>query len=129
MNKINIEGMQSAENGVIYDFIEKTGEVSKKVLVVQNGKRSEDNLVSVLMLGTKKGMSDTIPVKLDGTTYYVHCGMITYCKRIALGRRCGRVSNDTLDRIKNNIAYQLGIGDGNNYKELYENLLEKVANR
>lgn len=126
-NKNNIEGLQSAETGIIYEFIEKTGEISKKVLVIQSDKRSEDNLVSILMLGTKKGLSDTIPIKCEGNAYYVHCGMLTYCKRLALGRRLTRVSDDSLARIKKNVAYQLGLTDDtNDYKALYENLLAKI---
>ena len=127
-NKNNVEGLQSAEVGMIYEFIERTGEINKKVLVIQNEKRSEDNLVSILMLGTKRGMSDTIPVKFDGETYYVHCGMLTYCRRVSLGRRLANISDDSIKRIKKNIAFQLGLNDDpNDYKALYENLLAKVT--
>jgi len=127
-NKNNIEGLQSAETGMIYEFIEKTGEISKKVLVIQNDKRSEDNLVSILMLGTKKGLSDTVPIKFEGDTYYVHCGMLTYCRRVALGKRLAKVSDDSIARIKKNVAYQLGLTDDtNDYKTLYDELLARIT--
>lgn len=129
MNKDNIVivSLQSAETGTIYEFLEKDGTSNKKVLVVQNEKRSEDNLVSILMLGTKTGMPDTIPIELNGTTYYVHCGMLTYCRRLMLGRKCGKVDDQTIARIRRNIAYQLGIAEEvADYKELYNSLLNKV---
>lgn len=131
INLNNIEGLQAAENGVIYEFIEKDGTTNKKVLVVQNDKRTEDNLISILMLGTRKGASDTIPIKIEHEVLYVHCGMITYCKRVYLGKKAGRVSKDTMDRIRNSIAFQLGIENGSNYdyKEMYDHLLNKVVSQ
>lgn len=128
INVNNMEGLQQAQNGVIYEFLEKDGATTKYVLVVQNDKRTEDNLVSILMLGEKKGYSsDTIPVKFDGTLYYVHCGMTTYCKRSMLGKKKASVSDETMSRIKRNIALQLGLlDDDNDYKAMYEQLLDKV---
>lgn len=127
VSKTNLVGLQAAETGVIYDFIEKDGSCTKMFLVVQNEKRTEENLVSGLMLGTKRGTSDTVPIKLDGQYYFVHCGMVTYCNRKMLGHRVAMVSADTMNRIRKNIAFQLGINqDTNDYKELYENLLNKI---
>jgi len=129
VNVNNIEGLNPAINGMIYEFLEKDGTTTgKMVLVVQNDKRTEDNLVSCLMLGTKRGYSnDSIPIKFDGTVYYVHCGMTTYCKRSMLGKKKANVADDTMSRIKKNIAVQLGItDDDNDYKAMYENLLNKI---
>lgn len=129
-NKTNAVGLQAAENGFIYDFIEKNGTTHKMALVIQNDKRTEDNLVSILLLGTRKGMSDTIPIKLDGIYYYVHCGMVTYCPRNYLGRRVAQVSTDIINRIRKNIAWQLGLSnDLNDYKKLYERLLDKITDK
>ena len=122
-------GMQSAETGTIYEFFEADGTVKNMVLVLQNEKRAEENLVSVLMLGTKKGGSDTVPIKLPDNTYYVHCGLITYCRRERLGEIVDYVDNALLTRIKNGVAWQLGLSANNiDYKKLYEQLLEKVTN-
>ena len=127
---LNIEGLQSAESGMIYEFIEKDGEIKNKFLVIQNEKRAENNLVSGMMLGTRKGASDTIPIKLDGTMYYVHCGMMTYCKRKFLGKKIGNIQKETMSRIKKSVAFQLGLSDDdNNYKEMYEQLLNKVMEK
>lgn len=128
INVNNLEGLQEAQNGVIYEFLEKDGTTNKYVLVCQNDKRTEDNLVSILMLGTKKGYSsDSIPIKFGGIIYYAHCGMLTYCKRSYLGKKKAKVSDDTMARIKKNISVQIGIAeDDNDYKAMYEQLLNKV---
>lgn len=129
VNVNNIEGLNPAINGMIYEFLDSDFKNSDRhVLVVQNNARSEDNVASVLLVGDKKGYNcDTIPIKFGGVTHYVHCGMVTYVQRTRLGKKKANVSDETMERIKRNIAVQLGLlDDDNDYKAMYEQLLDKV---
>ena len=120
---------QSAKRGFIYEFREKDGAVKNTVLVISSNHRQEDNLISILMLGTKYTGKDCIEVKLADETRYVHCGLVTYASRARLGDILEEVPVDVMERISNNIAYQLGINDGIDYKQLYDDLMSKVVSK
>lgn len=118
---------QEAKRGVIYNFIEKDGTSKNKVLVVSAEHRREDNIISILMLGTKYTGKDCIEINTQGENWFVHCGLVTYTSRTRLGEEVGKIDEETQRRITNNMAYQLGINDELDYKKLYEDILQRIT--
>lgn len=118
---------QEAKRGVIYNFIEKDGGIKNKVLVVSAEHRREDNIISILMLGTKYTGKDCIEILLGEEKWFVHCGLVTYTSRTRLGEEVGKIDEETQRRITNNMAYQLGINENMDYKKLYEDILQKIT--
>lgn len=120
-----------AEKGCIYEYIEKDGSIKNMMLVIGNKKREVENLVSVLMLGNREGGgNDAVEIRLNGEQWMVHCGLVTYAARVRLGRKIGRISDAKMSIIERGVRFQLGLAeDREDYKTLYENLLDKVVGR
>lgn len=117
-----------AERGCIYDFIESDGAVKNQVLVVSSKKRSNDRMISIIMIGDSQMGYDVVKVCYNGQRRFVHCGMVTYCSRDRLGRKICSVGNKTMDDIDFLLADQMGLNAEKSifYKEMYENLLDRV---
>ena len=121
---------QSANRGFIYEFLEKDGTTHNKVLVVSSDHRRESNIISILMLGTKYTGKDCIELdaEIEGSDiWYVHCGLVTYTSRSRLGELLGQVSDSVMERITDNMGYQLGITEGIDYKQMYNDLLDRLT--
>lgn len=123
----------SADRGSIYEFIESDGTVKNRVLVVSDQSRSRENIISALRLSPAKEGRDTIMVDYDSKTgcyWYVHCGCVSYVYRNRLGRKTGEVLETTMKEIDVLMREQLGLTEDKvTYKELYENLLNKVMSK
>lgn len=125
-----------AKRGSIYRWYDENAEIKEKyVLVVSSTHRSFDKMISIISLVDKYiDADDSIPVEVMGVgTLYCHCGLPTYLHRYKLGERVDVVDIDTMDRINRMMHKQLGLDapdiQDNLYKELYENLLEKVVDK
>ena len=101
--------LQTADRGAVYEFIERDNTVKNMVLVVSNQMRCEDNLCSILMLGTKYTGYDCVPITINEQNYYVHCGLVTYAKRSRLGKKIETLSAIKMRKIDLNIANNLGL--------------------
>lgn len=120
----NFDEFQTADRGSVYEFIERDNTVKNMVLVVSSQHRCEDNIISILLLGTKYTGYDCVPIVIDNTTYYAHCGLVTYAKRNRLGRHVLDLPDDVMSRVDTNIASNLGLKYLTQYKDKYETLLE-----
>lgn len=119
------KSIQTAKRGMIYDFYESDlHTIKNKVLVVSSEKRCEDNIISVIMLGTKYTGYDCVPIKVQDQELYARCGLVTYTKRSRLGDPCWLIDADLMERIDMNIINNLGLGYLTEYKQKYEALLE-----
>ena len=128
----------SAERRGIYRFIENDGsDKGKLALVISSADRANDRLVSILILKQKSSpgldvIGVTIPEMGD---YFMHCGLVTYCKRINLGEMVHKLSKPGMKRINRQIEMELGLSnrsrngvmdDDVNYEKLYKDLLQTV---
>ena len=119
-----------AERGQIREFIEKDETIKNCVLVVSSNERKYDKIVSIIMLRAIPTGSDTVRIPSDdGGTYYASCGLVTYVHRSRLGAVKALLTEEKMAEIDERIADNLGIKEDTPYKELYENLLEKVVSR
>ncbi len=115
----------------IYRFV--NGEDNKKmVLVVSDDFRCMDRMVNILMLGDAPVGRDVVQIEGKNWTKYVHCEMVTYCKREQLGELIGEISEEQMEEIEEKIAVGLGIhktlkAERDFYQDAYNNLLNKVV--
>ncbi len=121
---------ETAERGCIYEFLEKDGSSKNMMLVIGNNRRQMETLVSVLMLNTTDKGNDAVGIWIEEEMYVVHCGLVTYCSRSRLGRKVTKISDARMELIDNGVKYQLGLTEEReDYKTLYENLLDKVVGK
>lgn len=118
----------SADRWYIYDFIERSGEIKNKVLVVSNQDRAQNKIVSIIMLGSSMLGHDVVPIKIEGQEWAVNCGLVTFCARDRLGRKHGKIPDKKARAIEDMIAQELGlvINERVDYKTLYESLIDKL---
>lgn len=121
--------LNPATRGAIYEFLEKDGTTRNFVLVVSSQARATDKIISVLMLGDSPAGFDIVEIPFMDTTRYVHCGMVTYCGRTRLGRKMDIVDPEIMRKIDAQLAKDLGIpiSDDSFYKDLYENLVDRLV--
>lgn len=120
------------DRGNIYEFINKDGEPNGKALVISSQKRCRDNLVSILKLSPVGNGTDAVAIAYnsqEGIYWYVHCGCVSYAYKDKLGKRTGEVSEQKMREIDDRIREQLGLDGIASYKDLYEDLLQKVVDR
>lgn len=127
-----------AERRGIYRFIENNGEYKGKLaLVVSNADRSSDRFVSILILKEESSPGlDVIGVTIpDWGDYYMHCGLVTYCKRTNLGDPVYKLSKEGMKRINRQIKMELGLEnrsrnglleDDIDYEKLYKDLIKTI---
>lgn len=119
-----------ANRGSIYEFLEKDGSVRNYVLVVSGQQRATDKLITILMLGNSPAGADVVKIDFNGEPRYLHCGMMTYCARVKLGKKLMTLDEDAMSKVNAELAKQLGLQmTDQHYKELYENLLDKIVAR
>lgn len=128
-----------AERRGIYRFIENDGTYRGKLaLVVSSADRASDRFVSILILKeTSSPGLDVIGVTIPGWgDYYMHCGLITYCKRTNLGKSVYKLSKESMKRINRQMKMELGLenrsrcgvmDDEVDYEKLYNDLLKTVT--
>jgi hypothetical protein len=119
-----------AERGTIYRFFENNGKPSKNhALVISDNSRAMDRFVSVLILNEYDAGADVVKVDIQGKTYYAHCGMVSYASRERLGAIVCVLDEGSMEEIDARVAEQLGLEKRTGYKELYEELIEKILDR
>ena len=127
-----------AERRGIYRFIENDGTYKGKLaLVVSNSDRAHDRFVSILILKEESSPGlDVIGVTIPGWgDYFMHCGLITYCKRTNLGRPVYKMSKEGMKRINRQMKMELGLENRSrcgvmdeepDYERLYNDLLKTI---
>lgn len=117
-----------ANRGCVYEFLEKDGQIKNYVLVISGQQRATDKLITILMLGDSPAGADVVKIDFKGESKYIHCGMMTYCARVKLGHCVMTLDDYLMNRIDKELAKQLGlVADDSHYKELYDNLLDKIV--
>ena len=119
-----------AVRGHVYDFIETDGSIKNRVLVVSSNRRMKDNIVSVIMLRNRSYGNEVTDILVEDRGWFVDGCMVTFCRRDRLGKDYGAIKASKLKDITKGIARALDIEVADvNYKELYEDLLDKVMER
>lgn len=127
-NMTNAAEWTIANRGGVYEFYNNDGGFSGNVVVVvSSDDRAKDRFISILMPGNSPVGADVMPIIVDGTTKYLHCGMISYTSRERLGRKIEQLDADTMKHIERIMSKSLGISDEVDYKSLYENLVNKLV--
>lgn len=120
----------AAVRGHVYDFIETDGSIKNRVLVVSSNRRMKDNIVSVIMLRNRSYGNEVTDILVEDRGWFVDGCMVTFCRRDRLGKDYGAIKASKLKDITKGIARALDIEVADvNYKELYEDLLDKVMER
>ena len=124
--------MEIAERGYIFDFIETDGSIKNKVLVVSDDSRKKDNIVSIIMLSSSsKPVSDMVDITIENQGWFIHAGLVTFCRRERLGRKYGKIKDKKMQEITELMTEQLGISRKPkiDYEAMYNSLLDKVIER
>jgi len=98
-----------AERGGVYRF--NNGGEDKYCVVVSSGRRSKDNIISILFFTTDRGniADDVVRFEFNGTTYCVRTDLITYTQRKYLVEKLAIVSEHLMNKIDTGMLRSLGL--------------------
>lgn len=125
------------KRGHIYEF-EPKNEMPEKVfaLAVSTDARATDNIVNVIVLTPKW---NTVTVHIEHPEFpegglYINCGKLTFTERWRLKRDVFALDEPAMERVDRFLCGALGLFpermlmENIVYREVYEDLLEKVLN-
>ena len=103
------DNLLTAERGGIYIFDNNSG--YKRCLVVSSGRRSRDNIISILFFTTDRGniLDDIVRFEFNGQIECVRTDLVTYTQRKYLTDKLGVISEDIMKKIDKNIMRSLGL--------------------
>lgn len=98
-----------AERGGVYKF--NNGKDDKYCVVVSSGRRSKDNIVSILFFTTDRGniADDIVRFEFNGEIQCVRTDLVTYTNRKYLIEHIATVTDKLMDKIDTGIKRSLGL--------------------
>lgn len=103
------DNLLTAERGGIFVF--NNGKEDKLCIVVSSGRRSRDNIISILFFTTDRGniSDDVVRFEFNGQIECVRTDLVTYTQRKYLTDKLGVISEDIMKKIDKNIMRSLGL--------------------
>lgn len=126
-----MENIIKATKKSIYRFVNGQ-DTEKYILAISDDYRCMDKIISILMLGDSPIGRDVVQIDGNFGSKFVHCEMVTYCKRDQIGEKVGEISDELMEKIEDKIIRGLGIlktvrAEKTFYEIAYNNLLNKVV--